>query len=348
LDATFGSAGQVKLDLGGSNQAAHGALAQTHGKLLIGGIYAPSGPSEFFLARLTADGSLDPTFGTSGIALTTFDTTVNTGVQSLIQLSDGTLVAGGTSNGQFALARYLGEAAPPDVPLPTPNAVFLNRVYATVLGRPVDAGGLAHWQNQLTAGLSRTQVVATIESTPEYRTHVVDQLYQRLLGRPAVPGGEQLFTNALGNGATLEDVEAAIYGSPEYFQRAGGTTAGFLNRLYHDALGRALDPTGNQMWTTALAGGVQRGEVAALVLASTEAVRDLVAGYYAEYVGGVEKVNGHDAWALWSGMRQSGNYARSVAGAALAGPGTNIIDMTRCLWEHRVFLSSSPEHADGL
>jgi uncharacterized delta-60 repeat protein len=309
LDVTIGSAGQVKLDLGGSNQAAHGVRAQTDGKLLVGGIYAPSGPSEFFLARLNADGSLDPTFGTSGVTLTTFDPTVNTGVQSLIQLSDGTLVAGGTSNGQFALARYLGEPAPPDVPLPAPNAVFLNRVYETVLGRPVDAGGLAHWEDQLMAGLSRTQVVATIENSPEYRAHVVDQLYQRLLGRPADPGGEQLFANALANGATVEDVEAAMYGSAEYFQRAGSTTAGFLNRLYRDTLGRALDSTGNQTWTTALAGGVPRGAVAALVLASTEAIQDVVTGYYTQYLDRSADPGG---LAVWVGQRQQGTRDEAI------------------------------------
>jgi hypothetical protein len=187
--------------------------------------------------------------------------------------------------------------------------VFLNRVYATVLGRPVDAGGLAYWEDQLMAGLSRTQVVATIEGAGEYRVHAVDQLYQRLLGRPADPGGEQLFANALANGATLEAVMAAMLGSAEYLQRAGGTTAGFLNSLYHDTLGRVIDPTGNQTWTTALAGGVAQGAVAALVMASTEAVQDLVAGYYAEYLNRPADAGG---LAVWVGQRQQGTRDEAI------------------------------------
>jgi uncharacterized delta-60 repeat protein len=66
LDTRFGTAGQVTTDLGGVNQSANSVVIQPDGKLVIAGVYAPNGPSEFFLARYTSSGTLDPTFGNNG------------------------------------------------------------------------------------------------------------------------------------------------------------------------------------------------------------------------------------------------------------------------------------------
>src|SRR5207244_7747997 len=67
LDTTFGTAGKLTTDLGGANQSASSAVLQADGKLLVAGIYAPTGPSQFFVARYTAAGTLDSTFGTNGV-----------------------------------------------------------------------------------------------------------------------------------------------------------------------------------------------------------------------------------------------------------------------------------------
>ena len=59
---------------------------------------------DFALARYTADGSLDPSFGSGGIVVTPF------AGQSLVQgvgiQADGRIVAVGGGAGYFALARY--------------------------------------------------------------------------------------------------------------------------------------------------------------------------------------------------------------------------------------------------
>ena len=107
LDTSFGTAGQVTTDLGGINQSANSLVIQPDGKLVVAGVYAPNGPSDFFLARYLSSGSLDATFGTNGKVLTPFDPTSNAGAASLVQLSDGTFVAGGSAGTSFALARVV-------------------------------------------------------------------------------------------------------------------------------------------------------------------------------------------------------------------------------------------------
>jgi hypothetical protein len=54
LDSTFGTGGQVATDLGGSNQAIKGLVLEPDGKLVVAGVYAPAGPSEFFIGRYSA------------------------------------------------------------------------------------------------------------------------------------------------------------------------------------------------------------------------------------------------------------------------------------------------------
>ena len=300
LDTTFGTAGQVTTDLGGVNQSASSLVIQPDGKLVVAGVYAPNGPSEFFLARYLSSGSLDATFGTNGKVLTPFDPTSNAGAASLVQLPDGTFVAGGSAGTSFALARYWGDNSPPAYALSSANAVYVNLLYEQLLARPADAGGLSGWVTLLTqtekvpgtvfqqTDNTKTvpgtfSVVAAIEQSQEYRTRLVDNLYATLLARPADPAGEAGFVQALGSGTTIEQVKAIMLGSPEYFQRAGSSNLAFLQALYHTVLNRALDPAGQSGWSAALA-REDRATVAAQLLASPEAEQDLVAAGYLQYL----------------------------------------------------------------
>ena len=226
-------------------------------------MYAPNGPSEFFLARYTASGTLDGSFqpasgmpaatAPAGVVFTAFDPTSNAGAASLVQLPDGTFVAGGSAGTSFALARYWGDNSPPAYALATANAVYVNLLYQQLLGRPVDQPGLSGWVAWLAQGAARSQVALGIEQSPEYRTRLVDGFYSTLLGRPADPAGQAGFVSALGAGMTVEQVQAIILGSAEYAQRAGGSDTAFLQAVYHDILGRPLDSASAAGWSTALA-----------------------------------------------------------------------------------------------
>jgi hypothetical protein len=189
-------------------------------------------------------------------------------------------VVGGTSSGAFALARYWGDTAPPVYAQASPDSIFVNATYEELLNRPVDQPGLAYWMADLSQGASREAVAQGIDTSPEHEGLVIDGFYQQYLGRHADQSGLAYWASAIGQGTTLEQVKAAILGSDEYLARAGSTTDGFLQSLYHDVLGRDIDAAGSAFWTAALAEGMDRGTVADQVLTSPEAEQRLVDGYY--------------------------------------------------------------------
>ncbi len=105
LDSTFGSGGKVTTDVGGFD-AALGVALQSDGKIVaVGG--GGSG-SDFVVARYSANGSLDSSFGSGGLVTTNlggFEAATAVALQT-----DGKIVATGStfSSGfqQFVLTRY--------------------------------------------------------------------------------------------------------------------------------------------------------------------------------------------------------------------------------------------------
>jgi uncharacterized delta-60 repeat protein len=108
LDDGFGAHGVVTTVIG-SNHAIPGAVvAQPDGKLVVaGGTYDPF---EFALVRYTADGSLDASFGVSGIAHTIRDPGAGE-VSALVRLADGRLVVAGQLGFDLLVRRYLDNGA---------------------------------------------------------------------------------------------------------------------------------------------------------------------------------------------------------------------------------------------
>lgn len=107
LDADFGSGGKVRIAFGIGNEYATGIALQPDGKILVGG-YARIGTTyDFALARLLANGTLDPTFDGDGLVTTEIGTSAQA---NSVAFADGHIVLGGTAkvNGSddFALARY--------------------------------------------------------------------------------------------------------------------------------------------------------------------------------------------------------------------------------------------------
>jgi autotransporter-associated beta strand protein len=167
----------------------------------------------------------------------------------------------------------------------TPSERFVSQVYLDLLGRSVDSAGLASWSGQIDQGTPRSQVVLGIEQSLEYRMDLVDRLYATFLHRAPDPTGMNGFLGMFTVGGTVEQAEASISGSPEYFQmRGGGTTDGFLDALYHDALGRAVDPTGRAGFDQAFTAGATPGAVAGVIFTSDEYRADLVQGWYQQYL----------------------------------------------------------------
>ncbi len=163
----------------------------------------------------------------------------------------------------------------------TANQVLVENFYEVLLGRPADAGA-AGFVGELDAGVAPVVVALQLEASLEYREDQVQALYQRYLHRTAEVAGLQGFAAFLGAGGTLEQVAAMLVGSPEYLALHGAGTDAFLGALYEDALGRPADAGGLAAFGQALAGGMSRAQVAALILSSAEYQGDLVqAGFQA-------------------------------------------------------------------
>jgi Domain of unknown function (DUF4214) len=118
-------------------------------------------------------------------------------------------------------------------------------------------------------------------TTNEGRTHEIENLYQTYLNRQADPTGLDLSIRFLQGGGTLQRVRAVIVGSNEYFQnRSQSNNTTFLTDVYRDVLGRAVDPVGQSLGGQALAAGMDRTRVAAVVINSPEGEQFQVQVYY--------------------------------------------------------------------
>jgi uncharacterized delta-60 repeat protein len=91
LDQTFGIGGKIKSASG----VATSVTIQADGKLLVGGTYDPGSAHRFMLARYNSNGTLDTTFGTSGVVTTAI------GNGDAFSFGIGLL-----SNGRIVLAGY--------------------------------------------------------------------------------------------------------------------------------------------------------------------------------------------------------------------------------------------------
>ena len=104
LDPTFGTNGAVVTPFSASPLSAQAntvALAP-NGDIVAAG-YAGN---NFALARYTSDGVLDATFGTGGLVTTNFGTLDVSTINDVIVQPDGKIIAVGSDNWDFAVARY--------------------------------------------------------------------------------------------------------------------------------------------------------------------------------------------------------------------------------------------------
>lgn len=108
LDATFGSDGKKTVNFGGTD-AARAVLAQPNGRVVVAGGGGPA--SSFCVVRLrSANGTLDPTFGSGGKRVIDFGTDDESVYGAALQ-PDGKIVLAGDSRLQPAVVRLKGNGA---------------------------------------------------------------------------------------------------------------------------------------------------------------------------------------------------------------------------------------------
>lgn len=109
LDATFDTDGIVQTHITGYNQsAANGVVVQDDGKVIIGGYARSGGTTKYIVVRYNSDGSLDNSYGSGGIIISSLSG--NSNINALALQSDGKLVAAGylrvSGNNDFFVLRY--------------------------------------------------------------------------------------------------------------------------------------------------------------------------------------------------------------------------------------------------
>ena len=112
LDTTFGGTGKVVTPVGDSVDYANSLAIQADGKIVAAGYSSNNSGSDFAVARLNPNGSLDTSFGGTGKVITQM-TNGNDFASSVAIQPDGKIVVAGSVDYlsdfyAFALVRYLG------------------------------------------------------------------------------------------------------------------------------------------------------------------------------------------------------------------------------------------------
>jgi len=143
-------------------------------------------------------------------------------------------------------------AATSDYLVTHPEGSWLRALYQDVLGRPASAADAVHWLRGFEGGLNYSAVANAIVRSPERHALIVQGYFARYLRRGTPPSAAEIapFVARLNGGERREGVVASILGSQEYYNRAGGTTDGFVAAAYGDLLapGRQADPTALAYW----------------------------------------------------------------------------------------------------
>jgi predicted outer membrane repeat protein len=161
------------------------------------------------------------------------------------------------------------------------NTQFVTQLYANVLHRAPDAGGLANWVNALNAGSSRASVLTgfseslefknnTALDTSGYMTNVFEtshlgdvyRLYGASLGRAPDAGGFVAQLNAVASGLSLNSLAANFLNSTEFQITYGSlSNTAFVTKLYNNVLHRAPEAAGLANWVNYLNSGATRVDV---------------------------------------------------------------------------------------
>ena len=174
------------------------------------------------------------------------------------------------------------------------NAAFINGLYKSLLGRPVDQAGLNFYLPPLQAAeqSALTATMESITSSASYYENLIGNPTQgfivKYLGRQAGSGDISYWTNQMLAGATDEEVIAQIMASEEFYtNQAQSNNLVWLQKAYVDILGRSLDSNGESYWLPQVGSGdnqADRLNVALQLLANSQHQLLLVSADYETYL----------------------------------------------------------------
>jgi uncharacterized delta-60 repeat protein len=110
LDRSFGLHGTVVTPIGTGDAAASGVAVQSNGRIVVAGFASNGSDDDFAVTRYGTDGTLDPSFGAGGIALTDLGSADR--AEAVALQPDGRIVAAGFSDNDIAVVRYRTDGTP--------------------------------------------------------------------------------------------------------------------------------------------------------------------------------------------------------------------------------------------
>jgi hypothetical protein len=135
--------------------------------------------------------------------------------------------------------------------LDTKDAVSLiNSLYADILLRAPDEGGVNTWRNYLIGqGWPTLSVANAILYSDEYYLQRIDAAYREVLHRePDGPGRADWLHRMQTRQVSVDDIRMNFTMSAEYYQQSGGTNASFVSVLYKTMLKRDAAPGDIDYW----------------------------------------------------------------------------------------------------
>ena len=169
------------------------------------------------------------------------------------------------------------------------DAVYVQKLYNTFLGRTYDDAGLAHWVAQLSNGTSRNSVLDGFAYSSEFATiaqsygieaydntggtttpsnpnlspveSFVERFYTEVLGRSSDVAGLASWSQALENGTmTADDIAQGFFFSQEFINR-NLSNSDFIDTAYETLLNRMADSGGKASWLSQLNSGMSRSDM---------------------------------------------------------------------------------------
>jgi subtilisin family serine protease len=218
----------------------------------------------------------------------------------------------------------LSPVSPPPAPTPgTPPApvqdaddLFVAALYRDVLGRSIEPATAVAWSQAMSAGLTRGQLAAVVFESVEHRGQQVTADYQDLLHRTPSASERDAWVRLMIAGVSETDVAVAFLTSGEY-QAAHADNASFVEGLFQDVLGRAVEPGTLSAWTSLLNAGVSRGQLVDAILHSTERDARVVNDDFEQFLG---RPAGADALSFASLVANGSLTLDTVAELILASP----------------------------
>lgn len=161
----------------------------------------------------------------------------------------------------------------------TSSKFFVMQLYRDILGREAEAAGLQHWLDQLDNGsLTQTRTAAIFLDSTEFQggAGALVRLYAAAFERLPDQEGLQHWLQELQYGGSLNQVARSFTASSEFTTRYDALdSAGYIDQLYTQLLGRSAETAGKTYWKEQLENGQSRSDLL-LSLSESQEYRQLM------------------------------------------------------------------------